>query len=214
MKKRLLISMLILGNTFLNEPNVSPSTAQISHFKNKAIEYQNYFDEPEKTKELKKKIEDIYNYRTSNFNEDSDSLLLARMLLGEAAGCSKIEKIAIAYTAIRRADDNKKWNGKTLKEAILVKEQYSCFNKGTDSSIFLKNPLRYDAKEFRECLNLSREILEGKYEEPIKATHYYNPNLVKRPNSWKDLKKIGRIKVGQTKNGKPIWSKHIFYEEL
>ena len=142
-------------------------------------------------KNLEKRASDFLNYRTQDFHEDSDEVLLARLLTGEADECSDIEKIAVAYTAINR----EKW-GMSLKEAILYPRAYSCFNSEFDSSIFLKNPLKYDKTEFLNCLKISAEILDGKYKDPTNgATFYYNPNLVKKPiwtrrfnQSWKNKK--------------------------
>jgi spore germination cell wall hydrolase CwlJ-like protein len=154
-------------------------------------------------KKLENKIIDLANYRTSDFHEDNDRILLARMITGEADECSDIEKISVAYTALNRT----KW-GKSLKEVILQPRAYSCFNPEFDSSIFLKNPLKYNKTEFLECLKLSEEILAGKYKDPTNgATFYYNPDLVKKPDSWKDLREIGKIKVGKGK-----LSHHIFYK--
>ncbi len=156
------------------------------------------FCQTEEMKQLEKKLYQLSNYEVSNFSEDSDKNLLARLILGEAADCSEIEKIAVAYSAINRAK-----RGKSLKEVILEPYQYSCFNEGSDSSKFLKNPMAYDSKEFIECLNLARDILSGKYSDPTGgATHYFNPKIVKTPSWAKNLKKIGRIKN----------SYHIFYK--
>jgi len=145
------------------------------------------------------------DYTTSDFYQDSEEILLARMLLGEAEGCSKEEKIAVAYTAINRIDDNKKWNGETLKEVILKPYQYSCFNTNLNNK--LKNPLTYNSKEFLKCLNLSEEILSNKYKDPTNgATHYYNPNhptMEKEPEWSKNIEKIGSINN----------SIHVFFKE-
>lgn len=161
-----------------------------------------YFPE-QKTEDIERReIECLFNYKTSDFWEDSEKVLLARMLLGEGESCSKIEKIAIAWTAINRANDNQEWNGKTLKEAILKPYQYSCFNKEYNQS--LKNPLAYNPKEFYECLYLSERILAGGYKDPTKgATFYYNPGKIKTPRWVKGLERVGRI-------GK---SYHVFYRE-
>ncbi len=115
------------------------------------------------------------DYITDNFYNDSEQVLLARMLLGEAESCSEIEKIAVAYTALNRINDNQAWNGTTLREVLLKPRQYSCFNENINSK--LKNPLRYNAEEFISSLHLAREILAGKYPDPTNgATHYLNPN--------------------------------------
>jgi len=147
------------------------------------------------------KIEQL-DYKTSDFYQDSDKVLLARMLLGEAENCSKQEKIAVAYTAINRVNDNQKWNGEKLKEVILKPYQYSCFNKNLNNK--LKDPLNYNSKEFLGCLELAEEILAGEYKDPTEgATHYYNPKLVKEPEWTKKAEKIGKIEN----------SRHVFYKE-
>lgn len=154
----------------------------------------------EKKEKLMSDFDNIKNYKTKSFYEDSDELLLARMIFGEAEDCSRIEKIAVAYTAINRA----KRNGETLKKIILKPYQYSCFNPELKSSIFLKDPLKHNRKEFLASLKLAKEILAGKYKDPAYgATFYFNPSKVRKPSWTKNLKKIGR--VGN--------SYHVFYKE-
>jgi hypothetical protein len=147
------------------------------------------------------------DYKTDDFYNDPIEILLARMLLGEAEGCSTIEKIAVAYTAINRANDSKRWNGRTLQEAILAYRQYSAFNEEFNEK--LKDPLAYNAQEFENCLHLAKEILAGKYEDPTNgATHYLNPN---HPTlRGKPLPKwtIELEEIGQVQN-----SIHTFYRE-
>jgi len=174
----------------------------------------NSLSEPIKTElidSLKIEMPEIKNqepikYKTFNFYKDFDEVLLARMILGEADNCSKIEKIAVAYTVLNRIKDSKPWNGGTLKEIILKPYQYSAFNE--DRNAKLKNPLAYNAYEFLTSLKLAKEILNGKHKDPLGATHYINPNhpdLKGRPlPKWiKKLEPLGRIEN----------SFHVFYRE-
>jgi len=134
---------------------------------------------------------------------EDDEVLLAKMLFGEARNCSENEKIAIAYTAINRVNDNKKWNGETLREVILKPWQYSCFNENDVNKKKLMNPNDYNSKAFEECLDISRKVLSGKYEELNNGqTHYFNPKVV-YPSWAGKLKRIGKINN----------SKHDFYIE-
>ena len=140
------------------------------------------------------------SYQTNDFSKDSDKILLARMIYGEARNCSDEEKIAVAYTVINRANDSKKWNGENIKDCILKPWQYSCFNKNDVNRKKLKNPPK---RVFEDYIKIAEDVLNGKYTELNKGqTHYFNPRVV-RPK-WADkLDRIGRIKN----------SKHEFYIE-
>lgn len=206
MKKKLLIPILAAGALFTS-PNKPFELNEIpSQFKgeyNLVMPRLSEIYHSEKIRQLEQKVEDAMNYRVADFREDSEICLLARLILGEAAGASTIEKIAVAYSAINRT----KW-GKSLKEVILAPYQYSCFNEGTDSSKFLKNPLKYEPEEFYQSLEISKKILAGKYKDPTRgATHYYNPRLVKKPFWANKLFSLGRIPLGNKK-----FTHHVFYK--
>ena len=100
-------------------------------------------------------------------------------------------KNEIAYTAIHRVEQG---YDKSLRGAILRLDQYSCFNEGTDNSIFLKDPLRHNPKEFFASLEIAIGILEGKIKDPKDgATYYYDPKVLKTPPEWtKGLEEIKR----------------------
>lgn len=142
-------------------------------------------------------------YKTDDFSKDSEEVLLARMLFGEAENCSDLEKVAIAYTAINRVNDGKKWNGETIKEVILKPKQYSCFNEKDPNKNKLKDPETYGPKTFLHCLKISRNVLAGKYNDPTNGATHYHTLAVKPRWNYKKMITIGRINS----------SKHIFYRE-
>lgn len=147
------------------------------------------------------------DYSTKDFSRDSDKVLLARMLFGEARSCADEEKVAIAYTAINRANDGKKWNGESVREAILKSKQYSCFNQGNANREKVMNPMAYEPAAFEDCLEISERVLNREYDDISEgATHYFNPVLA-NPSWAKKMEKIGKI---QTAKGQ---SEHIFYRE-
>jgi N-acetylmuramoyl-L-alanine amidase len=140
---------------------------------------------------IKIELKKLASYKVNDFNQDSREVILARMLLGEVENCSQLEKIAVAYTAINRvkASENKR-----LKDIILQPRQYSCFNEDKDSNKFLKDPIKYNKKEFLGDIELAEDILSGKYNDPTEgATHYYNPDLVKTPQWAKEFQNMGKI---------------------
>lgn len=144
-----------------------------------------------KLKEFYKKdaerIERERNYITDDFWKDKDEVLLARMLFGEVARRPKGEKMEIGSTAITRMS----W-GLTLKEAILFPRAYSCFNDDSNRLDELKNPFDYGKTEFLNCLKVSKELLEMNYKS-LGATHYYNPDLVKKPEWANKMKFVGKV---------------------
>lgn len=134
------------------------------------------------------------NYNTNDLNGDSDEVLLARVLYGEARNCTREERIAIGYTAVNRANDGKKWNGTTVREALLKKFQYSCLNENDPNRAELMNPR--NVSKFEECLEDSREVLnDTNAEYNLGQTHYFAKSM-KIPPKWsksKQMKQLGDI---------------------
>jgi len=199
-------------------------------------------------------------YRTedASLSDDSETILLAKMLFGEARACTRREKKEIANTALIRGNDDKGYNGIGLRDAVLKADkkgihQYSCFNEknfGKENLVLreLMNPEDYDAGKWRECLGVSEEAINGFSDDILKngATHYYNPDAMplvtkkvpvkvavktkdgkkkivtkfkemryRATPSWahsRKMKCLGRVEVGKV-NGKPVYSKHVFYRE-
>ena len=141
------------------------------------------------------------NYRTTNFANDSDEVLLARMLFGEARNCSDSEKAAIGYVALNRVQRGRYGNG--LRGVILRRNQFSCFNANDPNRERLMDPMRYEHAAFENCLGIARGVLSGNETDNTQgATHYFNPNSASP--SWADsMARIGRIDR----------SRHEFYRE-
>jgi N-acetylmuramoyl-L-alanine amidase len=149
------------------------------------------------------KINTIPNYKTSNLQNDPETVLLARMIFGEARSCSEMEKIAVAYTAINRANDNKKFNGTTLKGALLKRKQYSCFNPSDPNLEKLMDPQAYEPEVFNTCLEIAEKVKNSEYKDPTNgATHFHTKNI--HPY-WANSK---TMKLTPLRN-----SAHFFYKE-
>jgi len=147
------------------------------------------------------------SYTTTDFAEDSDTVLLARMIFGEARSCSYTERVAVGYSAVNRVDDGKKWNGENIGEVVLKPWQYSCFNDGDPNKEKLMDPEKYNARVFEECLEVAHDVLSGTVPDPTGgATHYFDPKHASP--SWADkMEKIGNI---STETGSSV---HVFYRE-
>ncbi len=133
-------------------------------------------------------------FKTDDFSKDFDEVLFARMLLGEGEGMSELGKIENGYVALNRLFDIKKRWGKTIKEVLLQPNQFSSFEERKKR---LEDPLKYNPKEFLECLTLSRDLLKGKYKDPTEgATHFFNPYLIKTPYWANHMDEIKKINTG------------------
>lgn len=192
------------------KPNLETKVEQTIDRKNDNLDFQTKFCNMKNQKSTLKRED----YKTNDFSKDSDNVLLARMLFGEARGCSKNEKIEIAYTVINRINDGKKWNEETLREVILKPWQYSCFNKNDVNYKKVKDPLsddvgegysEYNRKAFEECLEVVDGVLANKYPKLNKGqTHFFNPKAANPYWAFSDkMEKIG--KIGN--------SEHVFYRE-
>ncbi|MEK6913414.1 MAG: cell wall hydrolase [Nanoarchaeota archaeon] len=192
MKKTLLAMTLMAGLIFPspNKPFVKPLTPLSNFIPEIESKYQRIFY-TDKMKEMERKIDDVLHYVTDDFNKDTLQILVARLMMGEDEDSPNICKIADAYTALTRAKNNNNF----LREEILSPWQYSCFNPGTDSNIFLKTPLKHNKKDFLINLKLAQGFLEGKYKNPMPgATSYYNPKKVKKTPKWvKSMTYLGKL---------------------
>ena len=129
-----------------------------------------------------------------DYNDDSDAILLARTLFGEARGQPLEGKIAVAWVIKNRVDnsimrDMSIYPGKPYHQVILKPYQFSCFNCDTVPGIAcdisseeyinnqrLKDPKTYDSKSWDECYDVAEKVILNVYSDPTNnADHYANP---------------------------------------
>lgn len=115
-----------------------------------------------------------------DFTKDSQQILLARVLYGEARSESRTTKEAIVSTILNRTKKHVWW-GKSnyqnvsdysLHAVILKPWQYSCFNSNDPNLNELKHP---NGKAWQECLAVAKDALDGKVKDSTAGcTHYHN----------------------------------------
>ncbi len=175
LKDKLLIGAIIFIASFFGIKHMGSS-----HYPIKSP----FLNKPSK-QEVKEKLKPPSNLEnlikkqgSPDFSEDSDVVLLARLIYGEARGGSDELKIAVAYTALNRLG-KESWYGKTLKEVILKHSQYSCFNKNDPNLPKLQNPCKFEAPSvWQKCLYIASLVLSRQAKDPTNgATHYHTSKV-------------------------------------
>lgn len=112
---------------------------------------------------------------TGDLNDDTETMLLARLILGEMEGQPKEAKLGAGFTVKNRLKKSRSNWGFYLKEIILKESQYDAF-KNSKTVKKVKDPLSNVSKtEWEDCYELAEIVLSGKEVDPTSgATHFYS----------------------------------------
>lgn len=127
---------------------------------------------------------------TGNFADDSEEILLARAIYGEAGGETPEVKIAVGW-AIRNRVESKKW-GKTYHEVILATDQYDSFwNRNTYDKI--RNPKNQsdpgEIAAWNSSFEASSKVLSGDINDPTNGANHFYAVTIPKPY-WADDQKF------------------------
>lgn len=139
---------------------------------------------------------------TGDFTDDTEEMLLARAVYGEAGGESREAKIAVAWAIRNRVEDNQNRWGKSYHDIILSDFQYEPFNNPkSDPFKKITQPLLGDPLEKRawqESYRVAEAVFLDKESDPTNgANHFYVPSDQPKP-AWVDQKKF-TIQIGTTR---------------
>lgn len=116
-----------------------------------------------------------------NFSDDTEQMILARAIFGEARNAllSDNVRIAIGWTIRNRVEDKKHRWGKTYHQVILQLKQYSAFNEFDPNRPFVEDPLHSDSiidkKAWQNCYKIAGQVMTGIVADPTNGTnHYYS----------------------------------------
>lgn len=121
---------------------------------------------------------------TGSFNDDTEQMILARALWGEARGASEEALIAIAWSIKNRLGKRKSWD--TYHNIILQPSQYSAFweTSPKDNNLkALRDPLGTtnnpnDHKKWRKAYEIAGDVISQNIFDPTRgATHYYDDSI-------------------------------------
>lgn len=126
---------------------------------------------------------------TGNFDDDTEEMILARAIWGEARSTSKQARIAVAWSIKNRLGTKKKWN--TYHHIILDSAQYSAFWEeppDNDNLKALRDPIGTtdnpdDHQKWKETYDIAEQVIKGEILDPTDgANHYYDDSI--GPPSW------------------------------
>lgn len=115
---------------------------------------------------------------TGNFDDDTEEMLLARLILGESEAQPKEAKIGVGFTVLNRLKKkNPNW-GYSIKEIILKENQYDAMrNVNTYQKVGdpLNGASEQRRKEWLESYDVASGILFGKLSDPTSgATNFHS----------------------------------------
>lgn len=119
---------------------------------------------------------------TGDFYDDSEEMLLARLVLGEASDQSVETKAWVAGAVLNRVKAEA-WPNR-IHEVILQPDQYDPFKPSDPNYPKIIDPLK-NADErtinaWGESFEVSRGILSGRIKNPTEATHFHGRGVTKR----------------------------------
>lgn len=110
---------------------------------------------------------------TGDFYDDSEEMILARLIFGEARSQSDEAKIWVASTVINRI---RGWWPDTIHEVILQDQQYKSFNQKDPNRSMVENPLNdlTQKQSWLDSYKVAEGILNGNISIPSETTHFHD----------------------------------------
>lgn len=119
---------------------------------------------------------------TKNFADDSDQIILARALFGEARDVLVPDEARIAVSwVIRHRVESSRWPN-TYWEVITTPSQFSSFTLGDPNRAYVENPLHKDStidkKAWKHAYEIAEKVINGRLSDPSNgANHYYDDSI-------------------------------------
>ena len=114
---------------------------------------------------------------TGDFYDDSEEMILARLIFGEARSQFEEARIWVAGTVINRVKAHA-WPN-TIHDVILDSDQFNSFKPDDPNSKWVKNPLLdlTQKQSWIDCYNIAKGILNSSIKNPTEATHFHDSRL-------------------------------------
>jgi len=155
---------------------------------------------------------------TGDFNDDTEHMLLARTIFGEARQTDFSDKlrIAVGYSTKNRIE-SPQW-GNTYHEIILGESQYSAFNETDPNLPFVKDPLHRnnndDKKAWENCYKIAGQVMRGEVSDPTDGADHYFSTIIDQPDWTKSHQAEFKIQIDNTLFYEVDWSRKGFSKIL
>lgn len=137
---------------------------------------------------------------TGDFYDDTETMLLARAIYGEADGEIYEAKIGVGWAIKNRTIDEKRQQIKSYHEVILRPSQYSPFSKSDPNFERITNlPLGKikEKADWKLSYLAAEEVISGKIEDSTKGVNHFYSIIITKPY-WADDQKF-TIQIGKTR---------------
>ncbi|MBU0578916.1 cell wall hydrolase [Patescibacteria group bacterium] len=129
---------------------------------------------------------------TGDFADDTDQMILARVLFGEARNTLVPDEARIAIGwVIKNRVESSRWSN-TYWEVITTPSQFSSINVGDDNRPFVEDPLHknneVDKKAWKHTYDIARKIIKGEIADPTQGANHYYDDSISSPDWAKDQK--------------------------
>jgi hypothetical protein len=147
---------------------------------------------------------------TGNFNDDTDQMILARMIFGEARSELAPDDLryAVGFVAQNRLRSGVKWWGRTYQEIITKDKQFSAFNSEDVNRPYVEDPLHtslsIDERAWRTAYDIAGRILRDEVEDNVGGANHYYSDTIPKPPYYKDSEPIYMVSNKADAHGNKI----------
>lgn len=129
---------------------------------------------------------------TGDFSDDTNQMILARALFGEARNTLVPDEARIAIGwVIRNRVASSRWPD-TYWEVITILSHFSSFNMDDENRPYVEDPLHtgkeIDKKAWQHVYEIASKVVSGEFLDPTNGANHYYDDSIDTPNWAKDQK--------------------------
>lgn len=148
---------------------------------------------------------------TGDFNDDTEQMILARVIFGEARSelSTDMLRYAVGWVVRNRVESDVTWWGTTYQDVITHESQFSAFNTNQENRSnrsFVENPLYTgslaDKRAWEKSYEIAGNILNGNVSDPTNGANHYYSNRIAKPSYYEGKTPIFEMRDTPDQHGK------------